>query len=353
MLLALVFFLLAGMINLGLGLTPVGYAAAMTGFAVVVLGMWWRSRWHGDLDRMCLALAVALSGVMLPANWLFNGGASGPTLLFHVATMIFVIGALESRRRWRLGLVALLLLSPLVLLALEHSRPQWIHGYASGADRLLDLALSYPLAAVLVGLMIRGHSQRFRVELARASSYAQQLKAVAERDSLTGLHNRRFLHLYAESLADSAGRDGFKLAVLLLDLDRFKAVNDSHGHDMGDDVLRAVAATLVANVRASDVVVRYGGEEFLVILPDMPSSRAAEVAEKLRGAVASLRISRGSVVLRPTVSVGVAHLPTDGADLDGVVRHADAALYSAKAGGRNRVGNAAVTDHRNRRTGSG
>lgn len=340
MLCALVFFVLAGLINIVLGLTPLWFGAGLAAFGPAVLWMWWRSRWCADFERMSLLFAVSICVAVLPANWVFNGGSAGPTLLFYFVTLIYVIGALETRPRWRRLLVIGLILMPIVLLVLERLQPQWVHAYPSATDRAADLALSYGLAAMLIGVLVHGHSKRFRTELSRATSYAQQLKAVAERDSLTGLHNRRFLELYAKSLSEVIASGETNLAVLLLDLDRFKAVNDTHGHEAGDEVLKAVAGTLVESVRSSDVVVRHGGEEFLVVLPDITAVKAVTVAEKIRKAIAGLRVCVGDVVFRPTVSIGVAHLPGDAADFEAVIRQADSALYQAKEAGRNRVGRA-------------
>jgi diguanylate cyclase (GGDEF)-like protein len=125
------------------------------------------------------------------------------------------------------------------------------------------------------------------------------------------------------------------LSAVLLDLDHFKRVNDTHGHSRGDEVLAAVAATLRSSLRESDFVGRYGGEEFLILLPDTGKHEARTVAEKVRAAVDAIALA--NLELRVTASLGVATLPDDGGDADTLVRAADRALYSAKGRGRNRV----------------
>jgi diguanylate cyclase (GGDEF)-like protein len=129
------------------------------------------------------------------------------------------------------------------------------------------------------------------------------------------------------------------LSLLMIDIDNFKAINDRHGHPAGDDVLRALAATLAASMRAGDDCGRLGGEEFAVVLPDEDREGAAASAERLRATVELLGVEAQSAPERIgfTVSIGVATLPQDGYTLDELMRHADERLYRAKEGGRNRV----------------
>ncbi|WP_337062243.1 diguanylate cyclase [Kineococcus sp. G2] len=160
----------------------------------------------------------------------------------------------------------------------------------------------------------------------------------AARDPLTGLRNRRrFVDDLAERLGGAAG-GGRPLALVLLDVDHFKAVNDTHGHAVGDAVLVAVAAVLREHARAEDVV-RYGGEEFVVVLPGLDAAAAAARAEELRTACARLRVGGGGPDgdVRVTISAGVAACPEHGPAPDDLLLAADRALYAAKAGGRDRV----------------
>jgi diguanylate cyclase (GGDEF)-like protein len=124
----------------------------------------------------------------------------------------------------------------------------------------------------------------------------------------------------------------------MLDLDFFKVVNDSHGHDAGDAVLKALAKTLRQTVRASDFVIRYGGEEFLILLQDTAADAAMQVAENIRIAVEALKVPvAGGIVLQKTISIGVADFPDDSAAFWQALKFADVSLYHAKQTGRNRV----------------
>ncbi|MGB9185650.1 MAG: diguanylate cyclase [Solirubrobacteraceae bacterium] len=166
----------------------------------------------------------------------------------------------------------------------------------------------------------------------------QRNLAVAEQraasDPLTGLPNRRAADESIERMAAHAGRTVSPLAAVLLDLDRFKQVNDLHGHDRGDKALAMVGQILSASLRASDFAARYGGEEFLLLLPDTDRDGAVEVAEKLRRTIAQTEVRDVGAL---TASFGIAVLPDDAADPEQLLRKADRALYAAKAGGRNRV----------------
>jgi len=157
------------------------------------------------------------------------------------------------------------------------------------------------------------------------------------RDAMTGLHNRRFLEEYAETLVASAQRRKSQMAILMLDLDYFKMVNDTYGHDAGDTVLKALSKVLEQSARSSDTVIRYGGEEFLIIMQDTSGDNADKVAEKIRVAVESLKIPLTGTVLQKTISIGIAEFPKDSETFWQTVKYADVALYSAKESGRNRV----------------
>ncbi|MDX9766193.1 MAG: diguanylate cyclase [Ectothiorhodospiraceae bacterium] len=163
------------------------------------------------------------------------------------------------------------------------------------------------------------------------------LRASSLTDAMTGLHNRRFLDEYVETLTASTHRRQSHLSILMLDMDYFKKVNDTHGHDAGDSVLKGLAKILSQSVRASDLVIRYGGEEFMLILQDTDGATAEQVAEKVRETVATTKFQIPGNVLNKTVSIGVADYPGDGDSLWQVIKYADVALYKAKDGGRNRV----------------
>ncbi|MCM2395621.1 PleD family two-component system response regulator [Rhizobium sp. S95] len=173
----------------------------------------------------------------------------------------------------------------------------------------------------------------------RLRNSVKQTIELAVTDGLTGLHNRRYLDNHLKILFARAKARGRPLSVCMVDIDRFKQVNDSNGHDAGDDVLKEFATRIRSTVRGADLACRYGGEEFVVVMPDTPADIAAMIAERLRGIIESrpfvLRSAEGS--LEVTASMGIATLGPDIDTPEQLMKQADRALYQAKASGRNRV----------------
>jgi diguanylate cyclase (GGDEF)-like protein len=164
---------------------------------------------------------------------------------------------------------------------------------------------------------------------------SRRLEALIFEDPLTGLANRRFILTQLGGLVSGARRHGRALSVAIIDVDHFKAVNDTHGHACGDEVLAAVAAALRGHLRAEDQLGRLGGEEFLALLPEAGAHAAAATAEKLRAEVAATEVPFDGEQLSVTVSVGWA--AWEGEAPEELLRRADEALYAAKDGGRDRV----------------
>jgi two-component system cell cycle response regulator len=162
---------------------------------------------------------------------------------------------------------------------------------------------------------------------------------LAVTDPLTGLHNRRYMFGQLDALVQRANKGGPPVAALLLDLDHFKKINDSFGHDVGDEVLREFAVRLASNVRAIDLPCRYGGEEFVTIMPDTTIDAASRIAERIRRYISGspFRVAQGSELLTVTISVGVSVMTGTADTAEALLKRADEALYEAKAAGRNRV----------------
>ncbi|HUB85727.1 MAG TPA: diguanylate cyclase, partial [Rhizomicrobium sp.] len=186
---------------------------------------------------------------------------------------------------------------------------------------------------------------RVRTNL-RKKLYADRLRhnvqlslEMAITDQLTGLHNRRYMSRHLDNLVSSAQKSGKPLAFLIMDIDHFKSVNDTHGHDIGDEVLREFASRISANIRGIDLACRFGGEEFVVVMPDTDMDFASTVAERLRKSVETnpFVISRAPGKLNVTISIGIAASLSEGDTAEALLHRADQALYRAKREGRNRV----------------
>ena len=186
---------------------------------------------------------------------------------------------------------------------------------------------------------------RVRTQI-RKKRYTERLRdnvqmsiELAITDSLTGLYNRRYMESHLTTLVEQAATRGKPLTALVLDIDYFKAINDTHGHDAGDDVLREFATRIRKAIRGIDLACRYGGEEFVIVMPETDMAVATVVAERLRRRIASERFSiqQGASAIEVTISVGIATLDAADDTAASILKRADQALYRAKRDGRNRV----------------
>ncbi|MGH6860710.1 MAG: PleD family two-component system response regulator [Phyllobacterium sp.] len=220
-----------------------------------------------------------------------------------------------------------------------------------GEEPLIRRALELGVSDYLVRpLMPNELLARLRTQL-RRKAYHDGLRAsvvktyeMAVTDSLTGLHNRLYLETHLATLFKRAVERRRPLSILMTDIDRFKLVNDTYGHDGGDEVLREFAQRLRRNVRGSDLASRYGGEEFFIVMPDTESTLASIVAERIRREVASspFIIDENGTSVAMTISVGIASVLASGDTVQNLLKRADDALYGAKAAGRNKVVSAAA-----------
>lgn len=223
---------------------------------------------------------------------------------------------------------------PIILIAGEGEEDLVIRGLDLGVnDYVVRPVDKHELTARLRTQVLR---KRYNDEL-RAS--LTQTIEMAVTDGLTGLHNRRYLDSHLQILFDRAVARRRPLSVMITDLDRFKSINDTYGHDGGDDVLREFARRLRKNVRGIDLVCRYGGEEFVVVMPDTDGSVAERVAERIRAEIERIPFGVGTdgMTINMTISVGVSCVGRAADTAAALIKRADIALYEAKASGRNRV----------------
>ena len=186
-------------------------------------------------------------------------------------------------------------------------------------------------------LVVHPVFRRQTVERTKLDKRTENLQIQASTDPLTGLHNRRYFEQAMENYLREFNKMGALLGILILDLDHFKSVNDNYGHDVGDMVLREVALRMRASTREHDIVARIGGEEFAIITPYASKDQLLGVAERFRKMIEALKITHGNIILRPTVSIGVATNENGENNPDDLYKAADKKLYLAKNSGRNRV----------------
>ncbi|PZN58083.1 MAG: PleD family two-component system response regulator [Proteobacteria bacterium] len=223
---------------------------------------------------------------------------------------------------------------PIILLAEEGEDSRIIRALELGVNDYLIRPVDQQELTARLRTQIR--RKRYNDQL--RTSLTQTIE-MAVTDGLTGLHNRRYLDSHLQTLFDRAVARRRPLSVMITDLDRFKSINDTYGHDGGDDVLREFASRLRKNVRGIDLACRYGGEEFVVIMPDTDGAVAEKVAERIRAEIAALPfpVGKDGKTIEVTISVGVSSLRKGPDSVRDLMKRADLALYEAKRGGRNRV----------------
>jgi two-component system, cell cycle response regulator len=216
-----------------------------------------------------------------------------------------------------------------LLLAGGSEQHQAMEGIAAGADDYLLKPIDPQ--QLTARLIVARRIVKLQDQLVAA---CKQATFIADHDGLTGLFNHNAILKILRREMARGSRSGSETAVLMMDIDFFKKINDTHGHFIGDSVLEEVAIRIAQTVRPYDVVGRFGGEEFIVVAPNMRAGEALRFGDRIRGLIETEPVRTGDVQVPVTISVGVA-LGRD--NMDAVLRAADAALYRAKRGGRNRV----------------
>jgi len=335
--------LLVGLLALAArGAIPL-WSSVVLGNGLISLGIvfYTRALYRFTLDAelprgVWLLLGVACAAMPLMLDWPLNRRTAVNSLFFGVLMLPAVV--LIVRHGWRaepllrtVGFTFALAMASMLLRAQQ----AWMH--PEEYTDLLQSSLGQSLTFLLSFVAMLGAG--FGFVLANFERVARRLEQLATHDTLTGCVNRGTVDALLVHLLQRGQREGSPLALAMFDLDHFKQINDRHGHRVGDEVLRQVAATVRARLRASDVFGRVGGEEFALLLPASDRPGACRLAEGVRAAVEALRVpAADGQVIGVTLSIGVAVAASDaGLTPDQIYGRADAALYTAKHGGRNRV----------------
>jgi two-component system cell cycle response regulator len=223
---------------------------------------------------------------------------------------------------------------PILAVAEPDNNARLVRGLEIGVNDYLmrPIDKNEMLARVRTQIKKKRYTERLRDNV-------QMSIEMAITDALTGLFNRRYMETHLSALVEQAASRGKPIAVLVLDIDFFKSINDGHGHDAGDDVLREFALRVRKSIRNIDLACRYGGEEFVIVMPETDMGVATMVAERLRRRIAGepFPIQQGMRLLDVTLSIGIAALNGEGDNAAAMLKRADQALYRAKRDGRNRV----------------
>ncbi|HSB70113.1 MAG TPA: diguanylate cyclase [Candidatus Methylomirabilis sp.] len=289
----------------------------------------WETAATQDLSRLDAHIERAL-GLLNQVHELTQGEMDARLDLAHRVRrrVLFIILAVFA-----LGVAAVILVD--TLLARSILRP--LHALEQGADRIGAGDLSHRVD-VLSRDELGQVGRTFNVMAERLAKSQSILEELSTQDPLTGLYNYRVFHSRLAEEEERSRRYAHPFSLLMLDIDHFKTINDTHGHLAGDEALRAVAGLIRQEVRPVDLVTRYGGEEFALILPETSSAGALATAERIREIIAAhpIFLTSGQAVTL-TASIGVATYPEAAGSAERLISAADQALYRAKAGGRNQV----------------
>lgn len=306
------------------------------GLVLVAISQFLSRRGSADLSGAVLlaSLFATASGLM----WVSEGLHDSALLVYPV--LLIMAGLLVQRRLFFSLLASMLLFVTILQLSTHHWQLRTNFPPSEGVDMWADVMLILLLSGVSVWIIVNDlhiSLETLKVQIARFRESQIQLTYLSQHDPLTGLPNRtmgrdRIVQAIAHAVRDKTG-----VAMLFVDLDNFKAINDSLGHDIGDDFLKQVAQRLQQSVRESDIVTRHGGDEFVVGLTDVSDIQdVSNIATNVMESLASPFTSGGSEI--PTsCSIGVAVYPQDGLDYEELLRRSDIAMYQAKEAGRNTV----------------
>jgi diguanylate cyclase (GGDEF)-like protein len=322
----LVLLVIAYLLLGGAADNPLGSAAVSTGlYFYTALAVAFRyakllrreTRWKIGVETLAMIALVTWAVY-------FTGGPRSPladTYLLPVVTSALALGRLPT-------LAALVLIAACQVFVTVSSVRE-ILSTSVAAHIVAEFA---PLAFVAYVTTVFSADVRHGLSVAKAQSHT---------DDLTGLYNRRGFGLLASRRLSKATAQSRPAGLIMIDSDNLKAVNDTHGHQSGNRLLKHLAQAIEAQLRTSDIAGRYGGDEFIVLLHDTPPAGVIEVAERIRQAIAGAPLDFFGKTVTATVSVGVACSPEDGQSVDTLLAHADRGLYAAKQQGRNRTVRAA------------
>ena len=276
--------------------------------------------------------------VFFPYLFFIRGGTHSSISMCFVMIVVYMVVMFHGKTR--IAIVSGIIVSYLILLVLGYRYPAYFHPYSSEISRVIDYGVTFVMTASVTALIGSYTVDIYEYDRTHIEELINQLETknaellkLTNHDSLTGVFNRRyFMEVLGEEMLTHR-ENNMDLCVLMMDLDHFKNINDTHGHSAGDEVLKLFASSVKECLRRHDVLARYGGEEFVILLPLCSLDNGVIIAERIRKDIETLRYRRD---IRFTVSIGISSLAPDDTEL-GLIDRADQNLYAAKKAGRNLV----------------
>ncbi len=300
-------------------------------YTIVLVFAYYFSRFRGKFNISRIISIITLLVVYFPALWFFNGGNLSAIPYFIPLLVSFLTISVVGRRNTpgdhlvTFLIVFLFCLEVVFFILINFRHPEWIYQYTDPAMQEVDVVIGAVFAVI----------GNFMIILAAFNMYYRQLEKTEQlvfRDSMTGLYNHQYIVSNLQEEIDRSERYKIPLSIIVLDVDNFKKINDSYGHVMGDSVLKRVSKTIKSQCRIMDKIGRYGGDEFVIVLPETDLEKAVILARRLLESVESLSFDNS---VKVTVSLGIAQLD-EGETASAFIERADDKLYAAKRAGRNR-----------------
>ncbi|WP_199883964.1 GGDEF domain-containing protein [Anaerosinus massiliensis] len=314
------------------GLSLAGILASAACFVMLVIILVYVLKTK-NFKRASMLTSLAFNLLIFPINFIYSGGIDGGMPLYFIMGIFFTFLLIRGKKRRYL--ISLYLVLYTMLMTFSVYNPAIIVPFVSERARLIDMIFALVIVSVFTGVVISIVAYEYSMDHQKVERLNRRLNQFAIKDSLTNLFNRRYLMSQLEKQIERAKREKCCLALIIFDIDYFKNINDTYGHLIGDEVLKNFSNLLANEIRGNDIVGRYGGEEFFIILAESDCNGAFYIAERIRNKVYQSILSK-QVKDPITVSggIGTYHSPMSVEELIAV---ADKNLYKAKYAGRNKI----------------
>ena len=328
------FALIVGVIAcLILGSSPYAITTAVV-FALFMPSMFlFANHFNGYHERVMVISFIILDFIILPLMFLTGGGIDCGIPSYFALGIALTLFLIKGRTGIVIGILDSIWC--LCIIVFSYYNPDFVIQLPSDESVFMAIASNATMVAIAVGLIAKSIFRQFRKERDAVNKLASELEEMSVKDPLTATYNRRFMMKCLQTEINTARESKKDLAIIMLDIDKFKNLNDTYGHLVGDEVLINISQILLSKCRECDIVSRYGGEEFLLIIPGVEKSTAIIRAEEIRELVETSELSQ-VITGNVTVSLGVG-MYTQGMSCEQLIEKADKYLYMAKETGRNKV----------------
>jgi len=291
---------------------------------ILTSGLYYLSRIKRELDLSATLSVLLFSLILLPGFWFVNGGPRSGILFYYFVVSGAIIIIMRGWKRVLFFFMNLAAFTGLILI--EYQFPQYIINAKSRNNTYADLAMDSTIVMIMLTIMYFSIVRHYDIE-------HKKVRELLETDELSNCYNRRYLDQRLDQLIEGHQTRGDTFSLMLIDLDNFKEVNDSYGHMTGDVLIREMGNFLKSSLSAKYCVARYGGDEFVVLMPDVPLKTAVAVAEELRQKCSDHQWAAAQLVI--SLSIGI--IEYEGSTREIVIQEVDNRMYGAKMAGKDRV----------------